>query len=232
MIKNTFLAFIPARGGSKRLPNKNILPLAGKPLVAWTIEAAKGSKYIDDIILSTDDDKILHIGKDYGIKIVKRPDFLSTDGAKTEDVILYHLQSFQKIPEFIVLLQPTSPLRKSRHIDEAIDLLKNKKADAVISVSEVDHPVEWCNIIPEDKNLKNFINKEIFGKRSQDMTKRYRLNGAIYIIKTMKLIEKKTFFIDDNIYAYIMDKLSSVDIDDEFDFKFAESLISDNYSSL
>ena len=221
----SILAIIPARGGSKRLPNKNLLNLAGKPLIAWTIEAGKNSKYIDDVILSSDSDEILDTGKIYGITAIKRPNFLATDTAKTEDVVLYHLKELDRKPDYFVLLQPTSPLRTSKHIDEAIDYMYNKNADAVISVCEVDHPVEWCNTLPEDKSLKNFISKDVLGKRSQDLPKRYRVNGAIYIVNTDRFLEEKTFFIKDNIYAYVMDKFSSVDIDDEFDFKFAEFLI-------
>lgn len=220
-----FLAIIPARGGSKRLPNKNLLNLAGKPLIAWTIESAKNSKYIKDIILSSDSEDILEIGRRYGVTSLKRPDFLATDTAKTDDVILHHLKELEEKPDYIVLLQPTSPLRTSKHIDEAIEYLYNKNADAVISVCEIDHPVEWCNTLPDDKSLKNFISKDVLGKRSQDLPKRYRVNGAIYIVNTDKFLEEKTFFIKDNIYAYLMDKYSSVDIDDEFDFRFAEFLM-------
>jgi len=221
----SFLAFIPARGGSKRLPNKNLLNLAGKPLVAWTIEAAKKSQYVHDIILSSDDDRILEIGRDYGITALKRPDYLATDEAKTVDVVMYHLNQIFFQPDFIILLQPTSPLRTSKHIDEAIEYLYNKNADAVISVCEIDHPVEWCNILPEDGSLANFIQKEFLNLRSQDLPKRYKINGALYIIKTEKFLKEKTFFLQENIYAYIMDKFSSIDIDDEFDFRFAEFLI-------
>ena len=226
MYKNkSFLAFIPARGGSKRLPNKNLLNLAGKPLVAWTIEAAKKSQYVNDIILSSDDDRILEIGRDYGITALKRPDYLATDEAKTVDVVMYHLNQIFFQPDFIILLQPTSPLRTSLHIDKAIEFLQSKKADAIISVCEVDYPVEWCNILPEDGSLANFIQKEFLNLRSQDLPKRYKINGALYIIKTEKFLKEKTFFLQENIHAYIMDKFSSIDIDDEFDFRFSEFLI-------
>ncbi len=222
--KKTFLAVIPARGGSKRLPNKNILPLNGKPLVAWSIESAKNSKYIDKIILSSDNKEVLTIGKNYDINNLERPDYLATDTAKTEDVVLYHLEKLKNKPSFIILLQPTSPLRTSLHIDEAIELLNEKKADAVISVCEIDHPIEWCNTLPENKSLENFILPENLNKRSQDFPKRYRINGAIYIINTDKFLEEKTFFIKKNIYAYIMDKIYSVDIDEKVDFIIAQSI--------
>ncbi|BAT72262.1 N-acylneuraminate cytidylyltransferase [Thermosulfidibacter takaii ABI70S6] len=225
----TYIAIIPARGGSKRLPNKNILPLAGKPLVAWTIEAALDSKYLDEIILSSDDEKILEIGKSYGITSIKRPHYLADDTAKTVDVILYHLELIEPEPDYTVLLQPTSPLRTSKHIDEAIEWLSEKNADAVISVSEIGFPIEWCNVLPEDKNLVNFIKDEHLNVRSQDLPKRYRINGAIYVVKTEKFMKHQTFFLKKNVYAYVMDRISSVDIDDQFDFLFAEFLITKRF---
>ena len=222
-----YLAIIPARGGSKRLPNKNILELNGKPLIAWSIESAKKSKYIDDVVVTSDSEKILDIAKKYNIKTIKRPDYLATDTATTFDVIKHTIDSLQYKYKYIVLLQPTSPLRNEKHIDEAIELLEKKKADAVISVCETDHSPLWSNTLPEDLNMSNFLRDEIKNKRSQDLPKFYRLNGAIYICKTDKFLEEKTFFIKNNIYAYIMDRKSSIDIDDEIDFKLAKVLICD-----
>ena len=220
-----YLAIIPARGGSKRLPNKNILDLNGKPLIAWSIEAAKKNKYINNIVVTSDSEKILDIANKYNIKTIKRPDFLATDTATTFDTIKHTIDSLQEKYEYIVLLQPTSPLRNEKHIDEAIELLEKKNADAVISVCETEHSPLWSNTLPEDLNMSNFLRDEIKNKRSQDLPKFYRLNGAIYICKTDKLLEEKTFLLKNNIYAYIMDRKSSIDIDDEIDFKLAEILI-------
>ncbi|MEM0333672.1 MAG: acylneuraminate cytidylyltransferase family protein [Candidatus Aenigmatarchaeota archaeon] len=219
------LAIIPARGGSKRLPKKNILPLAGKPLIAWTIEAAKKSKYIDKIVVSSDDGEILNISKQYGVDLIERPDILASDTAKTVDVVWHVIQMLNQYYEYIILLQPTSPLRINKHIDESIEILYTRKADAVISVCEVEHPIEWCNILPKDLSLKNFISDDVINKRSQDLPKRYRLNGAIYIVRTEKFLEEKTFFLKDNIYAYIMSREDSIDIDDYIDFKLAEVIL-------
>ena len=219
-----YLAIIPARGGSKRLPNKNILNLNGKPLIAWSIEAAKKSKYIDEIVVSSDSDEILEIAKKYKVKALKRPDELATDTAKSEEAILHVLENYPEF-EYIVLLQPTSPLRTEKHIDEAIELLKKKNADGIISVCEVDHSPLWSNTLPENLDMSNFLRDDIKGKRSQDLPTYYRLNGAIYICKTDRFLKEKTFFIKDNIFAYVMDRKSSVDIDDEVDFKLAEVLM-------
>ncbi|EEP61152.1 acylneuraminate cytidylyltransferase family protein [Sulfurihydrogenibium yellowstonense] len=225
----TFLAIIPARGGSKRLPNKNILLLSGKPMLLWTVESAMQSKYLDEIILSTDSDDIIKVVENYKIKTIKRPIELASDTAKTVDVVKHIIENIDKKYDFIVLLQPTSPLRTSNHIDEAIEQLIKLNADAIISVTEVDHSPLWCNILPESLSMENFISEDIKHKRSQDLPKFYRLNGAIYICKTKKLIEENTFFLKKNIYAYIMDKKSSIDIDEELDFKLAEIILKEKF---
>jgi CMP-N-acetylneuraminic acid synthetase len=227
---NKFLAIIPARGGSKRLPNKNILKLNNKPLIAWSIEAAKDSKYIDTVVVSSDSNKILNIAKQLNVDTLKRPDYLASDTATTIDTVK-HTIKFYPDYEYIVLLQPTSPLRNAKHIDEAIELLISKNADAIISVCESEHSPLWMNTLDKTLSMKNFLNKELINKRSQDLKKYYRLNGAIYICKTKKLLEQNTFFLNDKIYAYIMDKKSSVDIDDEFDFLIAKAIFNESFYS-
>jgi len=222
----TFLAVIPARGGSRRFPRKNILDLNGKPLIAWSIEAGLKSKYIDKVVVTSDDSEILEISKKFGAEIIKRPEELASDTATTFDVIKHVIENIEKY-DYIVLLQPTSPLRNEKHIDEAIELLEVKNADAIVSVCEMDHSPLWSNTLPQDGNMKGFLSDEVLNKRSQDLEKYYRLNGAIYICKTDKLLENKGFFLKKNIFAYKMDRQSSVDIDDEFDFKIAE-IIMDN----
>lgn len=219
----TFLAIIPARGGSKRLPRKNVLDLCGKPLIVHTIEAALKSKYINKVIVSSDDEEILNISSKFGADIIKRPIDLANDTATTFDTIKHTINNFEKY-DYIVLLQPTSPLRNEKHIDEAMELLEKKKADAIVSVCEMEHSPLWSNTLPKDGNMNNFLKDEILNKRSQDLEKFYRLNGAIYICKTEKLIENKSFFIKENIFAYIMDREYSIDIDEEIDFKMANML--------
>ena len=225
MYKNkTFLGIVPARGGSKRLPRKNMLDLCGNPLIAWSIEAGLNSKYIDKVVVSSDDDEILNISLNFGAETIKRPVELASDTATTFDAIKHTIDNFEKY-DYIVLLQPTSPLRNEKHIDEAIELLEEKQADAIVSVCEMDHSPLWSNTLPKDGNMRGFLREEILNKRSQDLEKYYRLNGAIYICKTDKLLENKSFFLKDNIFAYIMDKKNSIDIDEEIDFLFAERVI-------
>ena len=223
-MNKTFFFFFFARGGSKRLPRKNILDLCGKPLISWSIEAALKRKYISKVVVSSDDEEILNISSNFGADIIKRPYELANDTATTFDTVKHTINNLEKY-DYIVLLQPTSPLRNEKHIDEAIELLEEKQADAIVSVCEMDHSPLWSNTLPKDGNMKNFLRDEVLNKRSQDLEKYYRVNGAVYICKTDKLLENKSFFLKDNIFAYIMDRKSSIDIDEEIDFLFAERVI-------
>lgn len=223
----TLLAIIPARGGSKRLPKKNILDLKGIPLIAHTIKAGIKSKYIDKVIVSSDDDEILDISQNYGSLTLKRPGKLASDTASTFEAIKHTIENMDNYYDYIILLQATSPLRNEGHIDEAIELLESKNADAIVSVCEMEHSPLWSNILPENGSMKSFLRDEILNKRSQDLEKHYRINGAIYICKTDKLLEKKSFFLKEKIFAYKMDKESSIDIDEKSDFKIAKVLLGD-----
>ncbi len=224
MNKKKYLAIIPARGGSKRLPRKNILPLANKPLIGWTIEAALNCNAISKIVVSSDDDEILAVANSYKVDALKRPEYLATDTATSFDAIKHAIECDPGY-EYIILLQPTSPLRTTKHLQEAILLLEEKQADAVISVCETEHSPLWTNTLPVDKSMQGFLREELLNIRSQDLPIYYRLNGAIYICKTNKLLEAESFFLKENIYAYLMDIKSSVDIDTEIDFKWAELLM-------
>ena len=226
MINNKkILAIITARAGSKRLPNKNILDLAGKPLIAWTIDEAKKSKYIDKLIVSTDSEKIAEISKKYGTEVpFMRPKELADDNATSIDVIKHAIEFLGKDKfDYILLLQPTSPLRTIDEIDNAIEMLDDN-TKAVVSVCETEHSPLWSNTLPEDLSMKNFIRSEVKNKRSQDLPKYYRLNGAIYIAET-KYFYKNNGFLGDKTKAYIMPQQSSIDIDSEIDFKLCEILI-------
>src|SRR3989339_1726633 len=158
--KKNIIAIIPARAGSKGLPGKNIRLLLGKPLISWTIEHALSSKYIDKVIVSTDDRKIAEISRKCGAAVpFIRPAKLATDKAKGIDVILHAVRWFEKKRnkfDLIMLLQPTSPLRTAGDIEAAIELLFEKKAGAVVSVCETEHHPLWSNILPKDGNMKNF----------------------------------------------------------------------------
>ncbi|MEH6689096.1 MAG: acylneuraminate cytidylyltransferase family protein [Halopseudomonas sabulinigri] len=225
MIGNkTFLAIVPARGGSKRLPRKNVLPLAGKPLINWSIEAGLNSQYVDTVLVSSDDDEVLATAMQAGAQTIHRPIELAQDSSTSFDAIKHAIDNTKR-HDYIILLQPTSPLRTSQHVDEAIQLLEIKNADAVISVTNMEHSPLWANTLPVGDSMEGFLSDTVVDLRSQELDSHYRLNGAIYICKTDKLLSAGSFFLKRNIYAYIMLNDSSVDIDTELDFNWAEFLL-------
>ena len=226
MLKNkTFLAIIPARGGSKRLPRKNILNLCGKPLISWSIEAGLKSKYIDKVVVSSDDTEILNISNEFKVQVIKRPNELASDTSTSFDVVQHAIDNLESY-EYILLLQPTSPLRNENHIDKAIEILKEKNADAVISVCEMNHNPLWSNTLDDSLSMEGFISNNLLNNRSQDLKKYYRLNGAIYLCKTDKLLKEKSFFLKKNIFAYVMNSNDSIDIDRKEDFELASLYLS------
>ncbi|NOR57103.1 MAG: acylneuraminate cytidylyltransferase family protein [Sulfurimonas sp.] len=228
--KKTFLAIIPARGGSKRLPRKNTLDLAGKPLIAWTIESGLKSKYIDEVMVTTDDEEIIEISEKYGaILPFKRPDILANDTATRPEVIKhtinFYKKNLKKEFDYIVYLQPTSPLRTEIDIDGAIEYMFKKKSDAVVSVCELEHPVHWTGTLPKNKNMSKFLSDVAIKSRSQDLETNYRLNGAIYICNTVKFLDQGCMFLKENIFAYVMNQNISIDIDTEVDFNYVLSIL-------
>jgi CMP-N,N'-diacetyllegionaminic acid synthase len=226
----TFLAIIPARAGSKRLPRKNSLNLNGKPLIAWSIEAGLKSKYIDEVMVTTDDDEIIEIAKIFKANVpFKRPNVLASDHATRSEVIRHTIEFYEqelnKKFDYVVFLQPTSPLRNAKHIDESIEYMFVKKCDAIVSVCEVDHPIHWSGVLPEDKSMSKFLDNAAVQSRSQDLEKYYRLNGAIYICNVQKFLEEDCVFLKENIFAFEMSQEKSVDIDTALDFKVSKILM-------
>ncbi|EHP89549.1 acylneuraminate cytidylyltransferase family protein [Methanotorris formicicus] len=222
------LGLIPARGGSKGLPRKNIKPLLGKPLIGWTIEYAKNSKYIDKVVVSTDDEEIAKVSKECGAEVpFLRPKELARDDSPTIDAIIHAINWFEERGMFfdiLVLLQTTSPLRTTEDIDNAIELfLNNKEALSLVSVKENEHPPFWSLKI-ENRFLKPLFGEEYFRKRRQELPKSYMPNGAIFISYVNILKEYKTFYTPKTI-AYIMPPERSIDIDNEFDFLLAEFIL-------
>lgn len=220
------IALIPARCGSKELPGKNIKNLCDKPMIAYTIEEAKKSKYIEEVHVSTDCVEIQEIALKYGaISHFLRPDFLATDEAKAIDTYLYTIDRLNteygyKIEE-IMILQPTSPLRSVKDIDSAVELFKNKKADSVVSYTKEDHPVQWHKYLTEDKKFENIFEDKLLNR--QEFRPSYYPNGAIYIFKYDLLRSGK--YYGEETFAYIMPKTRSVDIDTMDDFRYAEFLM-------
>jgi CMP-N,N'-diacetyllegionaminic acid synthase len=231
-----YLAIIPARGGSKGIPKKNIKDFCGKPMIAWTIEAAQKSKYISNIVISTDDQKIAEVCEGCGVDVPwLRPIELAQDNTPSHPVIVHALESFEKSNpreniKGIVLLQPTSPLRNSEDIDEAIELFEsNKSADSLVSIVKVPH-----NMVPESINIKigDFIEplQAKSSVRRQDKKEYYARNGAAIYITKYEFA--KDFILGNKIVGYEMSKLKSIDIDDEEDFKLAEVIGEKQFISL
>lgn len=215
------IAIIPARGGSKGLPKKNIRRIQGKHLIGYTIEAALASKYIDKTIISSDDDQILAISRRYGADILKRPAILATDGASTESVVLHAiLQLLDQGHEFelLALLQPTSPLRNSQDIDTAIKLLLAKRADALISVYESDFNHYKAMVLNKKGLLEGLVSREKIFKPRQGKLNLFIPNGAIYLCRVDKFLQDQFFLVDKTIH-YLMPKERSLDIDTLEDLK-------------
>lgn len=218
------LAIIPARGGSKGLPHKNVLSTAGKPLIVWTIQAAQKARCITKVILSSDDAEIISVATDFGCDVpFIRPDTLATDSASTLDVVLH---SMDQMPgyDFVIILQPTSPLRTATDIDAAFDTMIASGAPSCVSVCEVDETPYWMFSIGENGQLERLINLPYDIHRRQNLPDAYKLNGAIYIIATDTLRETNSFTSDETV-AYIMDRRVSIDVDTRLDHENVINLL-------
>lgn len=222
MYKNKkILAVIPARGGSKGIPEKNIVEVNGRPLIDYTISEALKSKYLDNVIVSTDSEKIAEIAKKCGAEVpFLRPKNLAEDQSKTIDVLINLINQLTATDiffDYIVLLQPTQPLRKSFHIDEAIKLAIDNEYKSLLSVNLVqEHPI-LVRTIDNQGRLKNLLNINSTVRR-QDFPTYYKVNGAIYINKIDDDFNENTS-LNDNQYSYIMDKEYDLDIDDPLDLE-------------
>ena len=225
------IAIIPARSGSKGLADKNIKKLAGKPLLAYSIEAALSSGMFQTVMVSTDSQEYADIAKKFGAEVpFLRSEATSSDTASSWDAVSEVLNMYRargQENDTLMLLQPTSPLRTAKNIVEAYQELENKKANSIISLCEVDHSPLQCNILPDSLSLDNFIRAESKGKRRQDMKTYYRFNGAIYLTRVGFFEENRDIYRD-KCFAYLMSKRDSIDIDDEYDFVMAEAILALN----
>lgn len=217
------LAIIPARGGSKGLPGKNIRMLAGKPLIAWTIEAALASPSIHRTIVSTDDPEIAAVAKSHGAEVpFMRPAHLATDTATSMDVVLHALQECLGYTH-VVLLQPTSPLRTTQHIEAAFQLMTSRAATSCIAITKAEESPYWMFTKDAQDTIQKLINQPAATRR-QDLPDAYLPNGAIYISSTDLLVVEKSF-ISVGAVGYEMDASSFVDIDTADDFDTATKLV-------
>jgi N-acylneuraminate cytidylyltransferase/CMP-N,N'-diacetyllegionaminic acid synthase len=228
--KNTLkniLTVIPARKGSKGLPGKNIKILIDKPLIAWSIEQALASKYIGDVYVSTDCAEIADVAIKYGAKVpFLRPDFLARDETSTADVLTHLIDELAKLGftyDYILLLEPTSPLRSTDDINRAYEKLIDSEAKSIVGVSRVEsqHPL-FCVTIDKDDFIRSENNFKVF--RRQEISELYYFEGSIYISEIQTFLEKKNFYHNETI-AYKVPKWKAFEIDDEVDFIITEALL-------
>lgn len=214
------VAFIPARSGSKRLPNKNSKELCGKPLIAWSIECAMNVQIIDEIVVTTDDFAVKEICKKYPkIKVVDRPSELATDLATTEDVLVHAINTLDKEPYYGVLLQPTSPLRSSKEVEGAIIALHDSKKSVAVSFTPTPKPANFYFVEDEAGNIERIDSKSSL----------YLITGSIYVFNTKDFMATKKLVQNDTL-IYKCSDVSSVDIDTISDFNYAEAVLRNGYA--
>ena len=208
------IAIIPARGGSKGIPRKNLVNFSGKPLMQWSIDAALKSKYITDVVVSSDDDEILNVAQlNQEVLVIKRPKELAQDNSKTAPVLTHVLESLKEVKfDYLILLQPTSPLRTAKDIDLAFEKLLNSEATSLISVCELEHHPFKSFKVDEKGYLQGVINNDYPFYPRQSLPKAYRANGAIYIIKVNNFIKDKRLLTNKATY-FEMSIDASLDID-------------------
>ncbi|CAG0938208.1 CMP-N,N'-diacetyllegionaminic acid synthase [Candidatus Brocadiaceae bacterium] len=227
----TFLAIVPARGGSKGLPGKNIKELCGKPLIAWSIEAGLGSKYIDEVMVTTDSEEIAHIAQGFGATVpFIRPAELATDTATSFDAIKHAINFYEnelhKNFDYIVLLEPTSPLREKGDIDEMIEKIISMEYqfDAIVSLGEVhEHPSIMKKL--EGNKIGPYCKELVMATRRQDSEIAYFPYGVAYIVKTKTLAEEKSFYPYRTTHK-IIKRYQCHEIDDIYDFLAIENIMS------
>lgn len=223
--ENSILAIIPARGGSKGILRKNIRELAGKPLIAWTIEEALKSRYIDRLILSSEDEEIISVAKRWGCEApFTRPAELARDDTPGIKPVIHALGVLGGSYEYVVLLQPTSPLRISEDIDKCIELCVRKEAPACVSVSEVTQHPFWMYEIDDNSLMKPYDQKVEVVNRRQELPEVFIINGAVYVSRVDSIIENQSFVTPSTI-AYLMPKERSYDIDEEIDLRLCEIVL-------
>ena len=214
------VAIIPARGGSKGIPRKNLVKFLGKPLIQWSIEAALKSKCITDVVVSSDDDEILRESKkNKEVITIKRPKELAQDSSKTEPVLEHVLQILKDREfDYLILLQPTSPSRKAEDIDEAFEKLLKSGANSLISVCSLEHHPYKTFRLNKEGFLEGIINNEFPFYPRQELPETYRANGAIYIIKVKEFIKNNSLLTNNTIH-FEMSEESSLDIDTKKDLR-------------
>ena len=219
------LAVVPARGGSKGLPGKNILPVQGRPLLAWTADAALAARALDRIVVSSDSDAILAAARACGVEGVRRPAELATDTASALDVILHVLEACPG-HDVVVVLQPTSPLRSAADIDAALDRFDASGAPSCVSVCEAEQSPYWMYRLGDAQVLQPIVDGGLQATRRQDLPVVYVLNGAVYVADAAWLRTTRAFVAAGTV-AHVMPVERSLDIDTAHDFERFEKTITE-----
>ena len=223
------IAIITARSGSKGLKDKNIKDLCGRPLIDYTIRAALDSGCFDTVMVSTDSEKYAEISRNCGAEVpFLRSEATSSDKAGSWDVVREVLQKYSEMGkdfDYVTLLQPTSPLRNKDDIINVYAMLEREDVDNVVSVTEVDHPVQWCFPLDDTGSMLSYANSQYSFMRRQDLEKHYHENGAIYTVDAKKIMDEDYNFYKCNCFAYMMPRDRSVDIDEELDLFMAKAII-------
>ena len=222
-------AVIPARGGSKSIPGKNTVQMAGKPLIAWTIETSQKTAIVDRTIVSTDSLEIADISKKYGAEVpFMRPPELAQDDTPGVQPFIHAVKWLEDhenyLPDYALYLQPTSPLRNVSDIEAAVKLAISKNADAVVSVTTPEHHPYWMKKVDQDGRMEDFIPTEKPYIRRQDLPKAFALNGAIYLVRRDVLLARGSWYTE-STYAFIMPPERSIDIDSPWHLSLAEFLL-------
>lgn len=220
---HSVLGVILARGGSKGLPRKNVRDLAGKPLIAWTIEAGHESEHLDRLILSSDDNEIMEVAEEHDCEVpFQRPAELAQDDTTSMETLLHALDQVEPY-DYVVLLQPTSPLRTAADIDATIARCHQNGGTACVTVTETDKPPQWMFTLGESNRLAPVMDRDEMITRRQEAPTTYVPNGAVYAVGTAWLREHKTFYTDATI-GYPMPPERSADVDMALDLKWCEML--------
>lgn len=226
------IAIIPARSGSKGLPDKNIKIVCGRPLIDYTIKAAIDSECFETIMVSTDSKRYAEIAMECGADVpFMRSNTTSGDAAGSWDVVREILKKYEEmgmIYDYVALLQPTSPLRSAKDIKAAVRMLDMEDVNSVVSVTETEHPIQWCFPLPTDCSMSEYAKSPYNNVRRQELKKHYQENGAIYLVSANKILSNNYNLYKDKCYAYIMPRERSIDIDTKMDLIILEAIISES----
>ena len=232
MTRRSVVAIIPARAGSRGIPGKCRKMLLGKPLITYTIRAALQAEYVDEIVVTTDDDMIKEMAKAFHIDVIDRPSRLATARARVEAAVahcLHALQEKKRIFEYLLLLQPTSPLRTALHIDDCCKTFFTSENNSAVSITEsAHHP--YKTFLVKNKSLLPLGDRRLLGAPRQQLPASFCQNGAIYLLSVENFLREKSFIVEP-FMGYKMKREESIDIDTELDFRVAEMLMSASAST-